>query len=215
MSQAWYITVHIASRRRLEILNKYWNSHHKQTGPTRLSSATSPVTSWTAYLWSLSWGNKYMACRNGLTGALTQDDRKPYPWHLWAAGVCTSLCAKLGLHFTYTDSLLKSEPRWTAEFAGRSVCTDFLRTLFFWGLRGGGPSFSKTLEKCCYSFSLGVPVIKDCTKGRGIWTVFLENVHLSWVALITTPQDIPSLATISWLGDGFFAKRHSSYYFPT
>lgn len=105
MSQAWYITVHIASRRRLEILNKYWNSHHKQTGPTRLSSATSPVTSWTAYLWSLSWGNKYIACRNGLTGALTQDDRKPYPWHIWAAGVCTSLCAKLGLHFTYRLTL--------------------------------------------------------------------------------------------------------------
>lgn len=44
---------------------------------------------------------------------------------------------------------------------------------------GGGRSFSKTLKRYCYSFSLRVPVIKDCSKGQGIWTVFLENVHLS------------------------------------
>ena len=146
MSQAWYITVHIASRRRLEILNKYWNSHYEQTGPTRLSSATSPVTSWTAYLSSLSWGNKYRACRNGLTGVLTQDEWKPYPWHLWAArGVHFTLC-KVGITFhvrLYTDSLLKSEPRWTAEFAGRWVCTDFLRTLFFWGCGVEGGHFQR------------------------------------------------------------------------
>ena len=138
MSQAWYITVHIASRRQLEILNKYWNSHYKHTGPTRLSNATSSVVFWTAYLSSLSWGRKYIACRNGLTGALKQDEQKPYPWHLLAPGVWTSFCAKLGLHFTYTDSLLKSEPRWTAEFTGRLVCIDFLRTLFFQWLGRGG-----------------------------------------------------------------------------
>ena len=84
----------------------------------------------------------------------------------------------------------------------------------FLGVRGGGRSFSKTLEKGCYSFSLGVPVIKDGTKGKGVWTVFLENVHLSWVALITTPRDIPSLASISWLGDRFLkAKTSSCYWF--
>lgn len=43
MSQAWYITVHIASRRRLEILNKYWNSHYKHTGPISLCSLMDSV----------------------------------------------------------------------------------------------------------------------------------------------------------------------------
>lgn len=31
MSQAWHSTVHIASRRQLEVLNKYCNSHYKHT----------------------------------------------------------------------------------------------------------------------------------------------------------------------------------------